>query len=144
MGALDPSHQLTLSWSLRSVPSAVVRPKAGPQPLGLSAPLKKLGQHSIIQVSFFICAPIVHEEDHLFFVDANARANFLGAQHCLRSLAPNCSLLQSCRQQVTYRQSQPSKHLRTDRQDSAPPDSHLAQDSNNLNYPAHPGVNLHF
>ena len=143
MGTLDPSHQLTLSWSLRSVPSAVVRPKAGPQPLGLSA-FEVQGPSLHNPSIFFICAPSVHEEDHLFFVDANARANFLGAQHCLRSLAPNCSLLQSCRQQVTYRQSQPSKHLRTDRQDSAPPDSHLAQDSNNLNYPAHPGVNLHF
>ena len=68
MGTLDPSHQLTLSWFLRSVPSTVVRPKAGPQPFGLSAPLKNVGQHSITQVSFFICAPSVHEEDHLFFV----------------------------------------------------------------------------
>ena len=114
MGTLEPSHQLTLSWFLRSVPSAVVRPKNGPQPFGLSAPLKNVDQHSITQVSFFICAPSVHEEDHLFFVVANARANFLGAQHFLRSLAPNCSLLQPCRQQVTHRQSQPSKYLRTD------------------------------
>ena len=139
MGAFDPSHQLTFSMFLRSVPSTVVRPKAGPHPLGLSAPLKNSGQHSIIQVSFLMCAPSVHDELHLFLVLANAFANFLGAQHRFRSFAPNCSLLHA-----GEKINMSSKHAQTDRQDSEPPDSHLTQDSNNLNSPAHPGVNLHF
>ena len=141
MGVFDPSHQSTFSWFLRSLPATVVWPKVGPHPLGLSSPLKKSGQHSIIQVSFSRCAPRVHDELHLFLVLVNACANFFGAQHCFRSLSPNCSLLHAGKKFKIDRASQASK---TDRQDSAPPDSHLTQDSNNLNFPAHPGVNLHF